>query len=257
MASAPPNIFSTARRIAARRRIASCQQRPDAARFVIDDMVDDALDRLDFIRLQPARALVVGDWTGRLAGVLVEGGAAVTTADPAGIGGAALLELEAPYPFDGFDLIACLGALETVNDLPGALIHMRRALAPGGFALASLIGGGSLAGLRRAMIEADGDRPAARMHPQVDIRAGAQLLQRAAWADPVVDSHELTVRYGSLDRLVGDLRAQGLGNALASIAPPLGKVGRERARAGFAAQADAAGKVAERFEIMTLSGRRR
>ena len=98
-------------------------------------------------------------------------------------------------------------------------------------------------------------RLAARLHPMVDVRAGAQLLQRAGWADPVADSRTLTVAYRSLDRLVADLRAQGLGNVLASHAP-LGKAGLARARAAFAAEADEQGRVVESFEILTLSGRR-
>lgn len=256
MASAPPTIFSQARRNAARRRLAALQSRPDAARFVMADMVEDVLDRLDFIRHRPARALVVGDWTGALPAELARQGAEVIAADPAGLFGAVPLELEAPYPFGDFDLIACLGVLDTVNDLPGALIHMRRALAPGGFAIASMIGGGSLPALRRALIAGDAERPAARLHPQIDVRSGAQLLQRAGWSHPVVDGHGLTVRYPSLDRLVEDLRAQGLGNALSSAPPPLGRAALARSRAAFLAQADEDGRVTERFEIVTLSGRR-
>ena len=80
-------------------------------------------------------------------------------------------------------------------------------------------------------------------------------MQRAGWADPVADSRTLTVAYRSLERLVGDLRAQGLGKVLASVAPPLGKAGLERARAAFAADADERGRVIETFEIVTLSGR--
>jgi hypothetical protein len=127
-------------------------------------------------------------------------------------------------------------------------------LAPGGRAIASFVGAGSVPVLRRIMLAADGERPAARIHPMVDVRAGAQLLQRAGWADPVADSRTLSVAYRSLDRLVADLRAQGLGNVLASHVP-LGKAALERARAAFAAEADQQGRVVETFEILTLSGR--
>ncbi|MBW8755530.1 MAG: methyltransferase, partial [Sphingomonadales bacterium] len=101
-----------------------------------------------------------------------------------------------------------------------------------------------------------GDRPAPRIHPQVDVRAGGQLLQRAGLADPVIDSRSLDVSFGSLDRLVGDLRAQGLTNVLARLGPPLGKAALAHAREAFAA-AGAAGRTTERFEILTLSGWRR
>jgi hypothetical protein len=110
--------------------------------------------------------------------------------------------------------------------------------------------------LRRAWLAAAGARPAARLHPMVDIRAAAALLQRAGWAEPVADSRTISVSYRSLDRLVADLRDQGLRNVLASAAPPLGKAGLERARVAFLEGAGPDGRVIESFEIITLSGRR-
>ena len=166
------------------------------------------------------------------------------------------LDLEMPYPRTGFDLIAVFGLLDAVNDLPGALIHIRNALAPGGLAIASFVGGASLSKLRHAMIAADGDRPAARIHPMVDHRAAPQLLQRALWSDPVVDTHVLNVRYATLDQLVSDLRDQGLNSALADHAPAMSKAALERARAAFLEQADDDGKVTEHFELITLTGRK-
>ena len=64
MAASPPTIFSPARRLAARRRVARLQQTPDAARFVIEDIAEDTLERVAFLRHEPERALVVGDWSG-------------------------------------------------------------------------------------------------------------------------------------------------------------------------------------------------
>ncbi len=66
----PPQIFSAARRRANRERMHALQQRGDAAHYVLDDMIEDAIDRLDFMRLDPHRSLVVGDWTGRFAASL-------------------------------------------------------------------------------------------------------------------------------------------------------------------------------------------
>lgn len=221
--------------------MAALQSAAGAARYILDDMVEDILDRLGFLRHTPATALVAGDWSGRLAGAL---DAHVTGAGPE-------LDEEQPYPFGGFEFIASLGRLDTVNDLPGALIHIREALAPGGLMIASFIGAGSLPRLRAAMLAADGDRPAARLHPMVDVRAGGQLLQRCGFANPVADSRTLEVRVSSLAALVRDLRAQGLGNVLASPAPPLGKAALARAEAAFMGGEE---RVAERFEILTLSG---
>jgi len=250
MTRTPPTIFSPRRRRTARERIARLQQGADPARFLLDDIAEDMLERLVFLRHQPRRALVIGDWTGALAEALRRQGAEVIEAEPS-----RGFDEEQPFPAAGFDFIASAATLDTVNDLPGALLHIRRALARGGRAIASFAGAGSLPVLRRIMLAADGERPAARLHPMVDVRAGAQLLQRAGWADPVADSRTIDVAYRSLDRLVADLRAQGLGNVLAAPAP-LGKAALERARAAFAAEADERGRVVEAFEILTLSGRR-
>lgn len=244
----PPRIFSPARRIAARRRMLALQAMPDAPRYLIDDMIEDVLERLAFLRFEPKSALIVGDHRGELGRVLAVRGVAVTEVEPAHD-----FEEEQPYPFDGFDFIASLGTLDTVNDLPGALIHIRKALAPGGMMIASFASAGSLPMLREAMLAADGDRPAPRLHPVVDVRAGGQLLQRTGFADPVIDQWPLRVSFRSLDRLVGDLRAQGLSNVLADPGPPLGRAALARARDAFAAAGEG-GRTIEQFEILTLSG---
>ncbi len=240
---APHIIFSPQRRLAARRRARILQQRPGAARYLLDDMVEDVLERLDFLRHAPNRALIIGEWTGELAAALRQRGVAVEEVDPADG-----FNDELPFPGGDYDLVVSLSALDTVNDLPGALIHMRNALASGGLALASFVAAGSLPALRAAMLEADGERPAPRLHPAVDVRAGGQLLQRAGWANPVVDYRSLDVRFSSLDSLLADLRAQALSNCLANRGPALGKAARARATQAFGT-----GTV-ERFEILTLSG---
>lgn len=245
-ANAPPLIFAPTRRQAARRRARHLQTHAGAARYLLDDMVEDVIERLAFVRHTPQRALVIGDWTGALAAHLRQQGAEVSAADPADG-----FDEERPFPITGFDLIASLGTLDTVNDLPGALIHLRGALAAGGLAIASFVGAGSLEHLRAAMLAADGDRPAPRLHPAVDVRAGGQLLQRAGWAQPVVDSRSLDVRFSSLASLSTDLRAQALGNVLVRGGPPLGKAALERARDSFGT------RTVERFEILTLSGWKR
>ncbi len=248
---APPRIFSAARRLALRRRMLALQTQPDAPRYLIEDMIEDVLERLAFLRVEPGTALVIGDFTGTLSQALAASASTVQQVEPAH----GFVE-EMPYPQGGFDLVASLGTLDTVNDLPGALIHMRNALAPGGLLLASLMGAGSLHVLRSIMLATDGDRPAPRVHPQVDVRAGAQLLQRTGFADPVVDIRSLDVGFRSLDRLVGDLRAQGLSNVLADPGPALSRQMRNHARAAFA-EAGEDGRTVERFEILTLSGWKR
>jgi hypothetical protein len=223
------------------------QQAADAPRYIFEDMVEDVAERLSFLRIAPRHALIIGDWTGTLA----LPGAQVTRVEP--VDG---FDEEHPFPVAGFDFIASLGTLDTINDLPGALIHIRNSLASGGLMIVSFPGAGSLPQLRAAMLAADGDRPAPRIHPQVDVRAGGQLLQRTGFANPVIDSRSLDVSFRSLDGLVADLRAQGLSNVLARPGPLLDKAARERARTAFTA-AGRDGRTTERFEILTLSGWKR
>ncbi len=244
-----PTIFSP-RRVALRQARAERSQasRPDAATWLSETMADDVLDRLSFMRLRPRKALIAGVGAAAVALELEKQGAETTVAESAA----------PPHPQSligaGYDLIVDLARLDTVNDLPGALIQYRAALAPGGILMAAIIGAGSLPVLRRVMLAADGKRPSPRIHPQVDTRAGTMLLERSGFARQVVDGHRLTVRYGSLSRLIGDLREQGLTSALQQAPQPLGKAALARAEAAFAALAEEDGKVSEHFELLTLTG---
>lgn len=244
----PPEIFSPRRKSARAERARVLQRREGAADLLADALIEDALERIDFMQLTPDRALVLGTGGSDLGRSLERKGVRVTVAETG------TLDLEAPYPVGGFGLITSLGVLDTVNDLPGALIHQRTALGPDGVMIASMVGAGSLPRLRAALLAADGERPAARLHPAVDARSGAGLLQRAGFARQVADGWSLRLRYGSLDALVADLRSQGLTSALADTAPPVTKAGLERARDAFLADADRHGRVIETLELLTLTG---
>lgn len=243
-----PTIFSAQRRRAATARAQAMAGRNDAARYLFDEISDDVFDRLDFMRFEPATALVVGDPSGVLADGLIARGTEVTQHSPL------TLEEEQPYAMGPFDFIASVTTLGSLNDLPGALVHIRAALARGGLAMISFPGAGSLPLLRSVMLAADEERPAARIHPQVDTRAAAELMQRAGFARQVVDSRSLEVGYRSLNRLVEDLRAQGLSNVLADPGPALTRRGLALAQAAFRDAADEEGRAVERFEILTLTG---
>lgn len=242
-----PQIFSRPRRTARWRRALALQRAADAPSFVFRAMAEELADRLGFIGHRPASALVIGDPTDLAIETL--GGATehVIAHGPDALDEEAAIE-------GHYDLVASLGSLDTVNDVPGALLHMRGALAPGGIAIASFLGAGSLPNLRQALLAAEPERPAARMHPMIDMRAASALLQRAGFARQVADSFTLRVRYGSLDRLVADLRSQGLTNVLNSAPPALSRGAIERARMAFLDQADGDGRVTEPFEIITLTG---
>ena len=225
-------------------------------------VADELVERLDLVKRDFRSALDLGCGSGHLTRRLRERGLEVTAADPgfafarAG-GGVQCDEDRLAFADRSFDLIVSVGMLDSVNDLPGALLLIRRALAPDGLFLGAFAGAGSLPRLRRAMLAADSvDGGAApRIHPQIDVRAAGDLLGRAGFALPVADAHGLDVRFPSLSALVSDLRAMGATNLLAGRSRrPLGRSALAAAAADFAAYADPDGKTVERFEIVYLSG---
>lgn len=113
-----------------------------------------------------------------------------------------------PFAPDSIDLFISSMGLHWINDLPGALIQIRRALKPDGLLLASMLGGDTLIELRRCLADAEievsgGLSP--RLSPLTDIRDAGALLQRAGFALPVVDSDRITVTYDNAFRLMADL----------------------------------------------------
>lgn len=161
-----------------------------------------------------------------------------------------------PFGPASFDLIASVAALQTVNDLPGCLVQLRRALMPGGVFVAVFPGGDSLGVLRRALFAAEeavtgGVTP--RVHPMIDPREVPGLLQRAGFAEPVVDVEPLHLRYRSLHTLVRDLRAGGETNVLVERGPPMSRTLAAAAHAAFVAEADGDGRVSVRAELVFVS----
>ena len=158
-----------------------------------------------------------------------------------------------PFDAGSFDLVVSAGVLDQVNDLPGALTLVRRALRPDGLFLAAFVGGGSLPKLRAALRVAEPEPPAARLHPQIDVRSAGDLLVRAGFALPVADVETLDVGYPDLGRLLADLRGMAATNVLLHRAPMTRGTLAATAEA-FAALADADGRVRERFNIIYLTG---
>lgn len=239
--------------------------RRDRARFADADYLvraasDELVERLDFVTRRFERALEIGSTGGYLAERLRERGMSVVTADTsaalAGRDGVQSDEDRLPFPPGSFDLVVSVGVLDSVNDLPGALLLIRRALRPDGLFLGAFAGAGSLPRLRSAMMAADSAEGGAspHIHPQIDVRAAGDLLTRAGFALPVVDSHEVTVRFPNLMALVADLRAMAGTNVLASRPRSLGKLGLAAALTDFADAADPDGKTSERFQIVHLLG---
>jgi len=181
------------------------------------------LDRLDDTTRRFGTALEIGG-RGVVAPLLRARGIATISLDLAPAmaainGGAAVAGDEEALPFgpDSFDLIVASLSLHQVNDLPGALVQLRRALRPDGLFLASLPGLGTLQALREALVSAEamlrgGASP--RVSPFPELRDMAALLQRAGFALPVADLQALPLEYRSAMGLVADLRAAGEQNAV-------------------------------------------
>lgn len=181
-------------------------------------------------------------------------------AEVAGAGADIVGDLEAlPFAAASLDLSASLLALHAVNDLPGALLQIRRSLRPDGLFIGCLLAGQSLTELRQSLLAAEvevsgGASP--RVAPFADLRDLGSLLQRAGFALPVVDSELVTVRYGDLFGLLRDLRAMGWANTLLERSrKPLRRAVLLRAAELYAERfADPDGRLRASFEIVWLSG---
>jgi NADH dehydrogenase [ubiquinone] 1 alpha subcomplex assembly factor 5 len=224
---------------------------------------DDLLERLGLVTRSFEVALVLGAAEPALLAALRARGLRITAADPGGrfaraAGGVQCDEDRLPFGDARFDLVISVGLLDSVNDLPGALMLIRRALRPDGLFLGAFAGAGSLPRLKAAMLAADEaeGRPASpHIHPQIDVRAAGDLLSRAGFALPVADSDRIEVRYSGLASLVADLRAMGATNSLAGRdRRPIGRVGLAAAIADFASGAAPDGKIVEQFDIIHLAG---
>ena len=158
-----------------------------------------------------------------------------------------------------YECVVSLLALHNINDLPGLLTQIRRALRPDGLFMAALIGGDTLTELRTALMEAELETTggaALRVAPFADVRSLGQLLQRAGFALPVADSERITVRYASALDLMIDLRDMGATNILTDRPRnPLRRSTLFRAAEIYAERfADAGGRLRATFEIVWLSG---
>lgn len=122
-----------------------------------------------------------------------------------------------PFKENSFDLITSALNLHSVNDLPGALLQIRKTLKPDGLLIAALFGGETLMELRESLMQAElelkgGISP--RVSPFADKQQIGALLQRAGFALPVIDSEIVTVTYDTIFKLMHDLRFMGEGNII-------------------------------------------
>ena len=262
----PPSPLIFDRRLlrARHRRAASL----GPATFLLDRVADDITDRLATVKRRFDLALDLGTPGEAVRAALARVGSVGTivaaAAFPAGGAGRVtpfVIADEEALPFGDatLDLVVSALALQFVNDLPGTLVQIRRALKPDGLLLAALLGGETLTELRESFAAAECETTAGvspRVAPFADLRDLGALLQRAGFALPVTDTDRLTVRYDSAVALMRDLRRMGATNTLIDRRRrPFRRATLMRMAEIYAERfADPDGRVRATFEIVWLSG---
>ncbi len=233
---------------------------------MMDRMVDDLSERLSTVGRRFEKGATVFCTTAAAAAALLASGKVENVqrieAHPAFLAGKAGCVAEydrLPLQAESVDLVVSLLALQEMNDVPGALIQIRRALRPDGLFLGAMAGAGSLAELRESLLAAEteisgGASP--RVIPFADVRDAGGLLQRAGLALPVTDIETYTVRYDTMFGLIRDLRAMGATNALhaRSRLPGTRHMFRRAAEIYAERFSDADGRVRATFSFIWMSG---
>jgi SAM-dependent methyltransferase len=164
-----------------------------------------------------------------------------------------------PFSPESLDLVVSGLAFQFVNDLPGVLTQIRRALRPDGLLLAAMIGGDTLTELRQSFAAAEAELESGvspRVAPFADLRDVGALLQRAGFALPVTDVDRIVVRYASAFALMQDLKSMGATNVLVERR----RIPTRRATLLRMAQiygerfADSDGRIRATFDVIWLSG---
>lgn len=226
-------------------------ERLGPATFLLDRVADDLALRLSAVLRRFDRAADLGTPNDAVRRAIASqvGAVAAVVAD----------EEALPFRDGSLDLVVSGLALQYVNDLPGTLIQVRRALKPDGLFLAAMIGGESLTELRQSFAQAEDEiegGASPRIAPFADLRDLGALLQRAGFALPVTDVDRIAVRYASPLALLHDLRRMGATNALVERRrTPLRRATLRRMLEIYGERfADADGRVRATFEIVWLSG---
>ncbi len=245
--------------------------------FLLDRVADEFAHRLRLVLRRFDLAVDLGTPTAAVRTALVSDGAIGTTIAVDPLMGAARrrsgYDADAATPFlciaadeealpfgdSTIDLVVSGLALQVVNDLPGVLVQVRRALKPDGLFLAALLGGDTLTELRQSFAAAESELDGGvspRVAPFADVREIGALLQRAGFALPVTDVDRITVRYATPFGLLRDLRRMGAANPLVERRRvPLRRATLMRAMEVYAERfADPDGKVRATFDIVWLSG---
>jgi NADH dehydrogenase [ubiquinone] 1 alpha subcomplex assembly factor 5 len=235
--------------------------------FLFRETAERLADRLDDVKRTFPLTLDLGCHGGELKTALRGRGGIETLisadlsprmAELAGAPALAADEEALPFAEASLDLVLSNLSLHWVNDLPGALVQIRRALKPDGLLLASMLGGTTLQELRAALYQAETEVEGGlspRFSPLADVRDLGNLLQRAGFALPVADFEVITVSYETPLRLLADLRGMGESNANAGRRTTFSR----RATLLRAMEiymenfADADGRAPATFEVITLT----
>jgi SAM-dependent methyltransferase len=164
-----------------------------------------------------------------------------------------------PLQPESLDLVVSGLAFQFVNDLPGVLTQIRRALRPDGLLLAAMIGGDTLTELRQSFAAAEAELEGGvspRVAPFADLRDVGALLQRAGFALPVTDVDRIVARYDSAFALMADLRRMGATNTLVERRrTPTRRATMLRMAQIYGERfADPDGRIRATFDVVWLSG---
>lgn len=236
MPAPPRDIFDRHRRAMRRARL------PAQPGYFDQQMADMLLERLGDVTRTFSDALIIGARNAALIAAIRQRCTQLTIAESSA-------EIARP---ESYDLIVWPGGLESINDVPGALLRCRFALKPDGLLLGCVIGDGSFPALRRAMAAADAPAAIARMHPQLSLQAVGDLLHKVGLALIVTDVEQLTLAYATLGALVRDVRDAALGNVLNGPVRRISRAGYARASTAFCA--DAGARTTEQVRIIHFSG---
>ncbi len=229
--------------------------------FLYAAMAEEMLERLGDVTRDFTRALVIGCPDDRIAQALRAKGRGPSPAPIRGgpsrwpAGGDLVREDALPYPPGSFDLILCCGTLESVNDLPGALIGVNRALVPDGLLLVSFIGAGIAAAPARCAAggpTATGLRNGCTRRWMCARSATCFIVPASPCRSPTMSRSTFAMVHCC--RCWRTCAAWARPSVSISAPPPLTRAGLARAMAAFAGMADADGRTTERFVILHGSG---
>ncbi|EFO33508.1 putative methyltransferase C20orf7 family protein [Roseibium sp. TrichSKD4] len=262
---AQPEIFD--RQLLKTRWKRALNSAPDGADFLLKNVAEDLGDRLVSIKREFTTAIELGGHSTHLEDALEQTPNVgdvfrfdVLCTDKRFPAPACVVDDACPpLAEESVDLIVSALHLHLINDLPGTLIQLNRALRPDGLFLATLPGMDTLWELRDVMMQAEievtgGVSP--RISPFGDTRDLGSLLQRAGFALPVTDVDRLIVRYDTMFDLLRDLRAMGATSVLTERSKkPLRKDVLMKAAALYAEKyADPDGRIRATFSMVTMSG---